>query len=79
MRVCERSENIERASVVQWFGALTLKDGISHCCGSSLARDPCEMPSSAPVSKVVFSGYSGFRPPLINDRLDINEILLKEP
>ena len=29
--------------------------------------------------QVVFSGYSGFRPPLMNDRLDISEIFLKGP
>ena len=26
-----------------------------------------------------FSGFSGFRPPLMNDRLDISEIFLKGP
>ena len=29
--------------------------------------------------QVVFSGYSGFRPPSMNDRLDISEIFLKGP
>ena len=28
--------------------------------------------------KVVFPGFSGFRPPLMNDWLDISEILLKK-
>ena len=26
-----------------------------------------------------YPGFSGFRPPLMNDRLDINEIVLKGP
>ena len=51
----------------------------SHCCGYSLAPYTCEMPSSAPVGQVVFLWYSGFRPPLINYRLDISEIFLKGP
>ena len=34
------------------------------------------MPSSAPVGQVVFSGYSDFRPLLINNWLDISEIFL---
>ena len=38
-----------------------------------------EKPSFAPVGQVVFSAYSGFRPPLINDRLDITAIFLKRP
>ena len=42
-------------------------------CGSSLAWDTCEMPSSAPVDQ------AGFLPPLINDRLDISAIFLKGP
>ena len=29
--------------------------------------------------QVVFPGFSGFRPPLMNDRLDISEIFLKGP
>ena len=29
--------------------------------------------------RVVFPGVSGFRPPLMKDRLDINEIFFKEP
>ena len=37
----------------------------------------CEMPNATPVGQVVFLRHSGFRPPLINDRLDISEILLK--
>ena len=37
------------------------------------------MPSSAYVGEVIFSGYAGFCPPLINDRLDISEIFLKVP
>ena len=29
--------------------------------------------------QVVFPGFSSFRPPLMNDRLDISEIFLKGP
>ena len=29
--------------------------------------------------QVVFPGFSGFHPPLMNDQLDINEIFLKGP
>ena len=32
--------------------------------------------TSAPIGQMVFSGYSGFRPPLIKDRHDISEIFL---
>ena len=53
------------------------KHWFSHHCGSSLTQGTCEMPSSAPVGQVFFPRYSGFRPPLINDRLDISEIVFK--
>ena len=69
--------HLSGASVVQWLRALTLKHWISHRCGSSLTRDTCEMPSSAPVGHVVFLRVLRFRPPLINDRLDISETFLK--
>ena len=65
--------------MVQWLRALDLKHWISHRCGLNLARDTCEVPSSAPVGQVFSSGYSGFSPPLINDRLSISEIFLKGP
>ena len=42
------------ASVVQWLRVLTLKHWISQRCCSSLSLGTCEMPSSAPVSQVVF-------------------------
>ena len=32
--------------------------------------------TSVPIGLVIFSGYSGFRPPLIKDRHDISEIFL---
>ena len=37
------------------------------------------MSSSAPIGQMVFSGYSGFCPPLINNWLNIRAIFLKEP
>ena len=45
----------------------------------ALLGTQCEMPSSAPAGQVFFSGYSGFHPPLINNRLDISAIFLKGP
>ena len=47
--------------------------------GSSHARATCETPSSAKESQVFFFRYLGFRPPLINDRLELIEIILKGP
>ena len=48
--------------------------------GILFIRDTCEMPSSAPVRPGgFFTWYSGFRPPLINDRLDITAMFLKGP
>ena len=49
----------------------------SHPCGLSLTWGSCEVPNSALVGQVVFSGSFGFHPTLINDRLDISEIFLK--
>ena len=36
-------------------------------------------PSLLMDSQVIFPRFSGFRPPLMNDRLDISEIFLKGP
>ena len=53
----------QRASVVLWFiRAMTVKHWISHRCGPSLARDTCEIPSSAPVSQEVFLWVLRFSP-----------------
>ena len=56
-----------------------IKHRLSRRCGSSLARGIYEMPSFATVGQVFFLRVPGFRPSLINDRLDISEIFLKEP
>ena len=45
--------------------------------GTSLARATCETPSSATESQVIFLGYLGLRPPLINDQLKLSKIILK--
>ena len=65
--------------MVQWLRVLTLKHWISHRCGLNLAQGTGEMPSSAPVCQGVFLRYSGFRPPLINNWLNISEIFMKGP
>ena len=51
-----------------------------HRCGSSLARVICgKAKFCLRMVRWFFSGYSGFRPPSMNDRLDISEIFLKGP
>ena len=59
----------ERALVAWWIGELTL----NPLGFSSLWFEPC----SNHEWSGVFPGYSGFRPPLMNDRLDKSEIFLK--
>ena len=49
-------------------------------CGSSFARVTCgKAKFCLRMVRWFFSGFFGFRPPLMNDRLDISEIFLKGP
>ena len=53
---------------------------VSHRCGSILARVICgKAKFCLRMVRWFFSGFSGFRPPSMNDRLDISEIFLKGP
>ena len=71
----------KRAPVAEWIRELTLnplgfsplwfEPSLGHMWESQVLLTDGQM--------VFFSGYSGFRPPSMNDRLDISEIFLKGP
>ena len=65
--------------MVQWLRALTLNTGsLTAMVQASLGvHVRCQVLSR--YVRWFFCGYSRFHPPLINDRLDISEIFLKEP